>query len=65
MDLGSRICTPTTPKCEECPISQYCLAYAENRQTDFPVKSKKQSQKMSITSQAPSKIKDRFTRAAT
>ena len=40
MDLGSRICTPTTPKCEECPISQYCLAYAENRQTDFPVKSK-------------------------
>lgn len=41
MDLGSRICTPTTPKCEECPISQYCLAYAENRKTDFPVKSKK------------------------
>lgn len=41
MDLGSRICTPTTPKCEECPINQYCLAYAENRQTDFPVKSKK------------------------
>lgn len=41
MDLGSRICTPTTPKCEECPIRQYCLAYAENRQTDFPVKSKK------------------------
>ena len=41
MDLGSRICTPTTPKCEECPISQYCLAYAESRQTDFPVKSKK------------------------
>lgn len=41
MDLGSRICTPTTPKCEECPISQYCLAYADNRQTDFPVKSKK------------------------
>ncbi|MGH1745627.1 A/G-specific adenine glycosylase [Enterococcus entomosocium] len=41
MDLGSRICTPTTPKCEECPISQYCLAYAENRQRDFPVKSKK------------------------
>lgn len=41
MDLGSRICTPTTPKCEECPIGQYCLAYAENRQTDFPVKSKK------------------------
>ncbi|OTN76173.1 A/G-specific adenine glycosylase [Enterococcus sp. 8G7_MSG3316] len=41
MDLGSRICTPTSPNCQECPISQYCLAYVEQKQTDFPVKSKK------------------------
>ena len=41
MDLGSSICTPTSPKCEECPISQYCLAYAENKQTQYPVKTKK------------------------
>lgn len=41
MDLGSSICTPTSPKCEECPIRRYCLAFAENKQTDYPVKSKK------------------------
>ena len=41
MDLGSSICTPTSPQCESCPIQSYCQAYRENRQTDFPVKSKK------------------------
>ncbi|OJG44701.1 A/G-specific adenine glycosylase [Enterococcus gilvus] len=45
MDLGSSICTPTSPQCEICPIQQYCQAYSENRQTDFPVKSKKQKPK--------------------
>ncbi|MBV7389885.1 A/G-specific adenine glycosylase [Enterococcus alishanensis] len=41
MDLGSSICTPTNPDCDNCPIQQYCLAYQENRQTEFPIKSKK------------------------
>jgi A/G-specific adenine glycosylase len=45
MDLGSSICTPTSSQCEICPIQQYCQAYSENRQTDFPVKSKKQKPK--------------------
>lgn len=45
MDLGSSICTPTSPQCEICPIQQYCQSYRENRQTDFPVKSKKQKPK--------------------
>lgn len=45
MDLGSSICTPTSPQCEICPIQQYCQAYREKRQTDFPVKSKKQKPK--------------------
>lgn len=45
MDLGSSICTPKKPKCEICPIQQYCEAYRENRQTDFPIKSKKQKPK--------------------
>lgn len=42
MDLGSSICTPTNPQCEICPIQKYCQAYRENRQTAFPIKSKKQ-----------------------
>jgi A/G-specific adenine glycosylase len=41
MDLGSSICTPTSPLCEECPLQAYCLAYQQGTQTDFPVKSKK------------------------
>lgn len=45
MDLGSSICTPTNPQCEICPIQKYCQAYRENRQTAFPIKSKKQKPK--------------------
>ncbi|GAA2900202.1 A/G-specific adenine glycosylase [Enterococcus pseudoavium] len=45
MDLGSSICTPTSPQCESCPIQPYCQAYREKRQTEFPVKSKKQKPK--------------------
>ena len=41
MDLGSAICTPTSPKCDECPIQRYCLSYEKNTMTQFPVKSKK------------------------
>ncbi|GCF92355.1 A/G-specific adenine glycosylase [Enterococcus florum] len=41
MDLGSSICTPVNPQCEQCPIQAYCMAYKEQRQTDFPIKSKK------------------------
>lgn len=41
MDLGSAICTPTSPKCGECPIQPYCLSYMNNTMANFPVKSKK------------------------
>ncbi len=41
MDLGSSICTPTSPKCTECPLSSFCLSKQEGLQEQFPVKSKK------------------------
>ncbi|MFC0232836.1 A/G-specific adenine glycosylase [Vagococcus entomophilus] len=41
MDLGSGICTPTSPKCEKCPIQKYCLAYEKKEIEKYPVKSKK------------------------
>jgi A/G-specific adenine glycosylase len=41
MDLGSAICTPTSPKCEECPLQSYCLSYKHNTMTNYPVKTKK------------------------
>lgn len=41
MDLGSAICTPTSPKCEACPIQAFCLTNKRGIQTSFPVKTKK------------------------
>lgn len=41
MDLGSAICTPTSPKCEECPISEYCESYAQGTMLNYPIKTKK------------------------
>jgi A/G-specific adenine glycosylase len=29
MDLGSLLCTPKNPKCEECPLSKECLGKSE------------------------------------
>lgn len=40
MDLGATICTRTKPKCQLCPISADCLAYATDSQLDYPVKTK-------------------------
>lgn len=43
MDMGATICMRTRPKCEQCPIMTSCVAYQQNNQTAYPVKSKKQS----------------------
>jgi A/G-specific adenine glycosylase len=29
MELGATVCKPTEAKCEECPLSGSCRAYAE------------------------------------
>lgn len=36
MELGATICTPTNPKCSECPIRSYCKAAAIGQVTTFP-----------------------------
>lgn len=41
MDLGSMVCTPKTPKCGVCPISQYCAAYKEDEAELYPRKAPK------------------------
>lgn len=45
MDLGSAICTPTSPLCEKCPIQAFCLAKQEGKQQQYPVKTKKEKPK--------------------
>ncbi|MEK9830431.1 MAG: NUDIX domain-containing protein, partial [Schleiferiaceae bacterium] len=50
MDLGARICTPTSPSCEECPLSAHCEANRRGTQTSFPVKTpKKPAKKVSMS----------------
>ena len=45
MDLGATVCLPSSPHCDECPVSSSCLAFSQNSQNEFPVKSKKTKQK--------------------
>jgi A/G-specific adenine glycosylase len=45
MDLGSAICTPTTPNCAACPLARFCQAREAVTQLDYPVKVKKIKQK--------------------
>ncbi len=38
MDLGATICTPRSPTCILCPVSEGCVARQEGRQDEFPKK---------------------------
>jgi len=38
MDLGSRICTPVAPHCDDCPLAALCRARQEGRAEQFPVR---------------------------
>ena len=41
MDLGATVCTPKKPKCEQCPVAQVCVAKAQGRPENYPVKTRK------------------------
>jgi len=43
MDLGAAVCTRSRPKCELCPLQQNCIAFAQQRQTDYPGKKPKKA----------------------
>lgn len=45
MELGARICLPGKPLCQECPVKEFCMAYSENRVSDFPMIYKKNKSK--------------------
>jgi A/G-specific adenine glycosylase len=36
MELGSLVCTPSEPKCDECPLSRSCVAKADGLQGEIP-----------------------------
>jgi A/G-specific adenine glycosylase len=41
MELGATICTPKKFDCENCPLSQACIARIEHKQSELPIKKKK------------------------
>ena len=41
MELGSEVCTPTSPKCSQCPIIQFCPTFVDGLQDQIPASSKK------------------------
>lgn len=38
MEFGALQCTPLNPRCDICPLSNYCNAYRQNCVMDLPVK---------------------------
>jgi A/G-specific adenine glycosylase len=45
MDLGATVCKPRQPICGACPFRQKCLALAQGKTEQLPVKSKKITQR--------------------
>jgi A/G-specific adenine glycosylase len=43
MDLGATICTPRSPVCALCPVTQGCTARAAGNPLDYPVKPAKKA----------------------
>ena len=43
MDLGATVCTRSKPHCTPCPFSARCMAFAEGKIDEFPVRKPKKS----------------------
>ncbi|WP_300670791.1 A/G-specific adenine glycosylase [Soonwooa sp.] len=41
MDLGSEVCKPKNPLCQDCPLKEDCRTFAIGKMDQFPVKLKK------------------------
>jgi len=47
MELGACVCLPNgLPRCECCPLAEFCLAYAQGLVHDLPVKSPKKPRRI-------------------
>lgn len=42
IELGASLCSPTSPKCDFCPLESACIARLQNLQKQLPVVQKKQ-----------------------
>lgn len=47
MELGATVCVPNgMAKCEECPLQIFCMAHAQGRVMEFPVKKQKKARRI-------------------
>jgi A/G-specific adenine glycosylase len=45
MELGARVCIPRAPRCDACPVSRFCDAYAAGDAESLPVRAPKRAPK--------------------
>jgi A/G-specific adenine glycosylase len=45
MELGALVCTPSAPRCGDCPVSAWCEAFGSGRQTALPVRSERMAKR--------------------
>lgn len=38
MELGALVCTPSSPRCRDCPIQKHCDAFRQGRQDEIPAR---------------------------
>jgi len=43
MELGETVCTPQAPRCAECPVARWCLAYARGITGKIPAPRRKRT----------------------
>ena len=61
MELGERICIPNgVPLCGACPASEQCLAHAEGKEQDYPVRSGKKARRIEEKTVLLLRCGDRF-----
>lgn len=36
MELGATVCRPESPRCQQCPVQSFCLAYQTGQQDSYP-----------------------------
>lgn len=61
MEIGATVCLPSgTPKCEECPLEEVCLAHRKGQELLYPIKTKKSEQKILEVTCVFYKIRDSY-----
>ena len=60
MDLGSAVCLPAKPLCDNCPLRGLCLAYARGTQNDLPVRAQKAARKRELRTVFVLRVQERI-----